>query len=82
MLLSLVINRGNALVHRNPGNTSRLEMKQISEDFESNRVDLIPARLISMKRLWENNPAQRGVAARRESEAVYFEEALKCDCWK
>ncbi|EDO25688.1 predicted protein [Nematostella vectensis] len=81
-LLSLVINRGKALTHRDPENTSRLEMKQISEDLEANNIHLIPSRLRSMKRLWENNPAQRGVATRRENEAVYFEEALECSCWK
>lgn len=36
----------------------------------------------SMKRLWENDSQTVGVATRREKEAVYFEEALKCSCWK
>jgi hypothetical protein len=35
-----------------------------------------------MKRLWENDSQTVGVATRREKEAVYFEEALKCSCWK
>jgi Bacterial toxin homologue of phage lysozyme, C-term len=82
VLLSLVINRGNALTHRNPTNQTRVEMNQIKEDFDNNQVDLIPFRLRSMKRLWEDDPSLRGVAIRREQEAVYFEEALKCDCWK
>lgn len=81
-LLSLVINRGKSLAHRDPENTSRLEMKQIHDDFEANNIHLIPSRFRGMKRLWGNNPAQRGVAIRRENEAVYFEEALKCGCWK
>jgi len=81
-LLSLVINRGKALAHRDPENTSRLEMKQIQTDLKNNKTHLIPSRLRSMKRLWENNPAQRGVANRRENEAIYFEEALKCNCWR
>jgi hypothetical protein len=81
-LLSLVINRGNALTHRAPDNTSRIEMKQIQEDLEKHQIDLIPSRFRSMKRLWANNPAQRGVAIRREKEATFFEEALKCNCWK
>lgn len=40
------------------------------------------SRLRSMKRLWEKDSQTVGVAARREKEAVYFEEALKCSCWK
>ena len=82
VLLSLVINRGKALTHRIPENTSRIEMKQIQDDLKNKENHLIPSRLRSMKRLWENNPAQRGVATRREKEAIYFEEALKCNCWK
>jgi hypothetical protein len=35
-----------------------------------------------MKRLWENAPETAGLVTRREKEAVYFEEALKCSCWK
>ncbi|MNQ24040.1 hypothetical protein D3C85_372210 [compost metagenome] len=81
-LLSLVINRGKALTHRNPENTSRIEMKQIQDDLKNKENHLIPSRLRSMKRLWENNPAQRGVAIRREKEAIYFEDALKCNCWE
>lgn len=83
VLLSLVVNRGNALSGSTPAKAEkRLEMKQIKEDFDSGKPELIPSRLRSMKRLWENNPATVGVATRREKEAVFFEEALKCNCWK
>jgi hypothetical protein len=83
VLLSLVVNRGNALSGSTPAKAlSRLEMKQIKEDFDSDKPELIPSRLRSMKRLWENDPQTVGVATRREKEAVYFEEALKCNCWK
>ncbi|MGP6430103.1 MULTISPECIES: pesticin C-terminus-like muramidase [unclassified Pseudomonas] len=83
VLLSLVVNRGNALTGNTPAKAQkRLEMKQIKEDFDNDQPELIPSRLRSMKRLWENDPSTAGVATRREKEAVFFEEALKCNCWK
>ncbi|MEB2650184.1 pesticin C-terminus-like muramidase [Pseudomonas siliginis] len=83
VLLSLVVNRGNSLSGNTPAKAlKRLEMKQIKEDFDNDKPELIPSRLRSMKRLWENDPNTVGVATRREKEAVFFEEALKCNCWK
>ncbi|WP_230679723.1 pesticin C-terminus-like muramidase, partial [Pseudomonas fluorescens] len=83
VLLSLVVNRGNSLSGSTPAKAlKRLEMKQIKEDFDNDKPELIPSRLRSMKRLWENDPTTAGVATRREKEAVFFEEALKCNCWK
>jgi GH24 family phage-related lysozyme (muramidase) len=83
VLLSLVVNRGNALSGNTPAKAlARLEMKQIKEDFDSDKPELISSRLRSMKRLWENAPETAGLVTRREKEAVYFEEALKCSCWK
>jgi hypothetical protein len=83
VLLSLVVNRGNLLSGNTPAKAlKRLEMKQIKEDFDNDKPELIPSRLRSMKRLWENDPNTVGVATRREKEAVFFEEALKCNCWK
>ena len=76
-LLSLVINRGNSLT----GDT-RLEMKQIQEDLIGNKFENIPSRLRSMKKLWANDRNRIGLVQRREKEAVFFEEALKCNCWK
>ncbi|MBI6682382.1 hypothetical protein YA0697_11750 [Pseudomonas viridiflava] len=82
VLLSLVVNRGNALSGSTPAKAaSRLEMKQIKEDFDNEKPELIPSRIRSMKRLW-TTPATAGLVTRREKEAVYFEEALKCNCWK
>jgi hypothetical protein len=83
VLLSLVINRGNALSGNTPAkHASRLEMRQMKEDFDNDQPELVPSRLRGMKRLWENDPNTTGVATRREKEAVFFEEALKCNCWK
>ncbi|WIE50473.1 pesticin C-terminus-like muramidase [Pseudomonas sp. GM17] len=82
-LLSLVINRGNALSGTTPAKAEkRLEMKQIKEDFDAGKPELIPSRFRSMKRLWENNSSTSGLVTRREKEAVFFEEALKCNCWR
>ncbi|UVE17781.1 pesticin C-terminus-like muramidase [Pseudomonas sp. LS44] len=80
-LLSLIINRGNML-NTPAGSTRRLEMRQIQDDFNSNKPELISSRFRSMKRLWAGDPRTSGLAARREKEAVFFEEALKCSCWE
>ncbi|MDR9751059.1 pesticin C-terminus-like muramidase [Pseudomonas sp. SZMC_28357] len=83
VLLSLVVNRGSALSGNTPAAAlRRLEMKQIKEDLDGDQPELIPSRLRSMKRLWEDDAQTAGVALRREKEAVFFEEALKCSCWK
>lgn len=78
-LLSLVINRGNSLTR--PSMESRLEMRQIREDLDSNQPQNIPGRIRGMKRLWENS-GQGGLLARRDKEAEFFERGLKCDCWR
>jgi hypothetical protein len=82
-LLSLVINRGNALSGTTPAKTAaRLEMKQIQEDFINDKIEMIPSRLRDMTRLWRDDSTRRGVAIRREKEADFFEGALTCKCWK
>jgi hypothetical protein len=82
-LLSLVINRGNALSGTTPAKTAaRLEMKQIQEDFINDKIEMIPSRLRDMTRLWRDDSTRRGVAIRREKEADFFEDALTCKCWK
>ncbi|MEN1928109.1 calcium-binding protein [Luteimonas sp. MJ250] len=78
-LLSLVINRGNSFTK--PSEASRLEMKQIKEDFDNNTPEKIRERIRSMKRLWENT-GQGGLLTRRDKEAEFFERGLKCDCWE
>lgn len=76
VLLSLVFNRGNDLVGER-----RAEMKQIQHDLANGMPEMIPARLRSMKRLWNGDRASRGLVIRREKEAKFFEEAIKCTCW-
>lgn len=78
-LLSLVINRGNSLSR--PTLESRKEMAEIRDDLESGNIHLIPGRLRSMKRLWSDS-TNRGVATRREREAVFFENSANCTCWR
>jgi GH24 family phage-related lysozyme (muramidase) len=77
-LLSLVVNRGNSL--QSNKNDSRLEMKMISEDLIGGQPENVPARLRSMKRLWEGKPGLRGLLTRRENEAKLFERGLQCEC--
>ncbi|MDH1263851.1 hypothetical protein [Pseudomonas sp. GD03944] len=77
-LLSLVINRGNSFTR--PSVESRKEMTEIRDDFDLGNIHLIPGRIRSMKRLW-TDATNRGVAIRREREAVYFESSMECKCW-
>lgn len=79
-LLSLVINRGTSLVDR-PGQVSRLEMRQIQEDFSSGDIDKIPSRLKEMQKYWVSSE-NRGVGIRRREEADFFRRGLKCECWE
>ena len=79
-LLSLVINRGRSLVERE-GQVSRLEMRQIKDDFYSGNTHFIPSRLEAMQKYWTSN-SNRGVGIRRVEEAEYFRRGLECKCWK
>ena len=79
-LLSLVINRGRSLVDRE-GQVSRLEMRQIRDDFDTRNVHLIPSRLEAMQKYWTSD-ANRGVGIRRLEEAEFFRKRLACNCWK
>lgn len=79
-LLSLVINRGTSLVDR-PGQVSRIEMRQIQEDFSSQDIDKIPSRLEEMQKYWVSSE-NRGVGIRRRQEADFFRRGLKCECWE
>ncbi len=72
-LVSLVYN-GGALFAL-PGERY-LEMRQIREDVAARRFALVPQRLRSMKRLWQNIADARGLLRRRELEALLFEAGL------
>ncbi|HDS7763236.1 TPA: hypothetical protein QH600_002530 [Escherichia coli] len=72
-MLSLVINRGTSF--NKPNVESRVEMKNIHDDFVSGNLSDIPNQLRSMKRLWVGKGLD-GLITRREDEAKLFEEGL------
>jgi GH24 family phage-related lysozyme (muramidase) len=73
-LVSLVYNRGSA-ISRN--SQRRREMYEIQQLMKTRNFGEIPARIRSMKRLWENDPNARGLLKRREAEALLFERGLR-----
>lgn len=72
-MLSLVINRGTSF--SKPSVESRVEMKNIHDDFVSGSLSDIPNQFRSMKRLWVGKGLD-GLITRREDEAKLFEEGL------
>ncbi|XTZ39142.1 pesticin C-terminus-like muramidase [Salmonella enterica] len=72
-MLSLVINRGTSF--NKPNVESRVEMKNIHDDFVSGNLNDIPNQFRSMKRLWVGKGLD-GLITRREDEAKLFEEGL------
>lgn len=72
-MLSLVINRGTSF--NKPNVESRVEMKNIHDDFVSGNLSDIPNQFRSMKRLWVGKGLD-GLIVRREDEAKLFEEGL------
>ena len=68
-LVSLTFNRGPSFDRAGDRYT---EMRAIKQHMTDKRFDLIPAEIRSMKRLWTD-----GLVARREREAVLFENGLK-----
>jgi len=72
VLLSLVYNRGASFSSEG---TRYSEMRAIKQDMAARRFSDIPDRIRSMKRLW-TTPSVRGVALRREQEALLFEKGL------
>jgi GH24 family phage-related lysozyme (muramidase) len=72
-MLSLIINRGTSF--KKPNVASRIEMKNIHDDFISGNLNNIPNQFRSMKRLWLGQGLD-GLITRREDEAKLFEEGL------
>lgn len=69
-LLSIVYNRGNSLL-----GDKRIEMKNIQNDLQRKEFNNISNEIRKMKRHW----IEKGLINRRETEAVYFENGLKCN---
>lgn len=72
-LVSLVYNRGMNLTDR-PGETRRLEMRNIKPLVASGNLLAIASEIRAMKRLWDINRA-RGLHTRRDNEANLVEFA-------
>ena len=72
-LVSLVYNRGSNLKNID----SRIEMINIATHLNNSNLSKIPNEFRSMKRIWKNKSGVRGLLARRDQEATYFEEGLK-----
>jgi len=73
VLVSLVYNRGTAMVDTPGYPGSRKEMRDIRDAVAAGRAADVPAALRAMKRLW---PEGNGLRDRREREAKLFEEGL------
>ncbi|WP_148669186.1 hypothetical protein [Burkholderia pyrrocinia] len=71
-LVSLIYNRGPAIVRNSK---SRLEMYEIKQLMAAKKFKSVPDRIRSMKRLW-TTPDSRGLVLRREAEAALFERGL------
>jgi len=70
-LVSLVYNRGNGLVDRNPALQERREMRNIRDLLAAGAFDQVADELDSMTRLWD--PAtERGLIDRRRAEATLW----------
>lgn len=73
VLLSVVFNRGVALGHDPDWRTAkaldtRWEMRKLQGDVARGDLFAIYIRLGTMKRIWENDPEQRGLPIRRKDE--------------
>ncbi|MBP5057248.1 hypothetical protein [Pseudomonas chlororaphis] len=73
-LVSLIYNRGASLSRRTE---RRREMREIYDLMLKRDFAAIPAKIREMKRLWKDDPQARGLLARRELEALLFEQGLK-----
>lgn len=73
-LVSLIYNRGASLSRRSG---RRREMLEIYDLMLKRDFAAVPAKIREMKRLWKDDPQARGLLARRELEALLFEQGLK-----
>jgi len=49
-----------------------LEMRRVKEHMSSKRFDKIPSEFRNIKRLWDDQPDQKGLLLRRDAEASLF----------
>ncbi|TYB29320.1 hypothetical protein FXB78_05225 [Aggregatibacter actinomycetemcomitans] len=76
-LLSIVYNRGNDLKGER-----RREMRNIQTYLKEGDYKKVPGEIISMKRLWQNDPNVRGLLIRRDKEAEFFKRGMECTCYE
>lgn len=69
-LVSIAYNRGASF---NAAGDRYREMRAIRDHVSSNQLELVPAEIRSMKRLW---PSVKGLRDRRDAEARLFEHGL------
>jgi hypothetical protein len=72
-LFSLVLNRGASFDLQGP---RYAEMRDIKAAIKRGDLARVPALLRSMKRIWKDDPAAKGLLARREKEARRWEQGL------
>ncbi|WP_316228380.1 MULTISPECIES: peptidoglycan-binding protein [unclassified Bradyrhizobium] len=72
-LFSLVLNRGPSFDKPGP---RYAEMRDIKAAIAKGDLARVPALLRSMKRIWKGTPDERGLSARREKEAMRWEQGL------
>ncbi|MBZ9603317.1 glycoside hydrolase family protein [Phyllobacterium chamaecytisi] len=72
-LVSLVYNRGSKV---SPGNARRKEMYNIHQLMVAQNFSAIPGQITAMKRIWEGDPAMKGLLERRDLESFLFEAGL------
>lgn len=78
-LVSLVYNRGASFdipPAKDPSGRYK-EMRAIKAHMEAKALNLIPAEIRSMERLWKDDPSLAGLIERRELEATLFELGLQ-----
>jgi len=72
-LFSLVLNRGASFDLQG---ARYAEMRDIKAAIKRGDLARVPALLRSMKRIWTDDPAAKGLLARRENEAQRWEQGL------
>jgi hypothetical protein len=73
-LVSLVFNRGNSMKDEAKG-LSRLQMRNIRDLVPKKDLKGIAEQIRAMKDLWKGKKIEKGMARRREAEAVLIEKA-------
>lgn len=74
-LVSLVFNRGASMEDK-PGGLTRVHMRNIRDIVPVKDLKTIAEQIRAMKDLWKGTAIEKGMARRREAEAVLVEQAV------